>query len=141
MLPVKTEKGLPNLFACVKGHRSKINPGLFPHAINISNRYLHSGNVVHRDQKPSNILLDTECNCKIADFGLARSLSVVDSTNALDNGALTDYVATRWYRAPEILLGCKRYTKGNTVLRSKLLENMNGLKLILNRLYFRGVRN
>ena len=30
----------------------------------------------------------------------------------MDNGALTDYVATRWYRAPEILLGCKRYTKG-----------------------------
>ena len=32
--------------------------------------------------------------------------------DAMDNGALTDYVATRWYRAPEILLGCKRYTKG-----------------------------
>ena len=74
--------------------------------------YLHSGNVIHRDQKPSNILLDTECNCKIADFGLARSLAVQPTRDAMDNGALTDYVATRWYRAPEILLGCKRYTKG-----------------------------
>ena len=75
-------------------------------------QYLHSGNVIHRDQKPSNILLDTECNCKIADFGLARSLSAQQTHDAMDNGALTDYVATRWYRAPEILLGCKRYTKG-----------------------------
>lgn len=40
-------------------------------------RYLHSGNVLHRDLKPSNVLLDADCRVKLADFGLARSLSQV----------------------------------------------------------------
>jgi mitogen-activated protein kinase 15 len=57
--------------------------------------------------QPSNILLNSECLVKICDFGLARSVY----TKA-DNPILTDYVATRWYRAPEILLGSTRYTKG-----------------------------
>ncbi|XP_054771972.2 extracellular signal-regulated kinase 2-like isoform X2 [Lytechinus pictus] len=74
--------------------------------------YLHSGNVIHRDQKPSNILLDTECFVKVADFGLARSITQIDAVLSEDNPALTEYVATRWYRAPEILLASKRYTKG-----------------------------
>ncbi len=46
---------------------------------------------------------------KVADFGLARSLITKDEDT---QPLLTDYVATRWYRAPEILLGSNRYTKG-----------------------------
>ncbi|XP_062846558.1 mitogen-activated protein kinase 15 [Trichomycterus rosablanca] len=73
-------------------------------------KYLHSGNVIHRDQKPSNILLDADCFVKLCDFGLARSLYQIQEDAG--NPALTEYVATRWYRAPEILLGSTRYTKG-----------------------------
>ncbi|KAL4629757.1 mitogen-activated protein kinase 15 isoform X1 [Arapaima gigas] len=73
-------------------------------------KFLHSGNVIHRDQKPSNILLDTDCFVKLCDFGLARSLCMIQEDAG--NPPLTEYVATRWYRAPEILLGSSRYTKG-----------------------------
>ena len=72
--------------------------------------YLHSGSLLHRDLKPSNILLDAACAIKVADFGLARSIlsDKVDS----ENPSFTDYVATRWYRAPEILMGSTVYTYG-----------------------------
>ncbi|XP_054023220.1 mitogen-activated protein kinase 15 [Dryobates pubescens] len=73
-------------------------------------KFIHSGNVIHRDQKPSNILLDADCFVKLCDFGLARSLSQVNEDQ--DSPALTEYVATRWYRAPEILLSSRSYTKG-----------------------------
>ncbi|VDO87728.1 unnamed protein product [Schistosoma curassoni] len=83
--------------------------------------YLHSGEVIHRDQKPSNVLLDSDCLVKLCDFGLARSLKGRNMKYDNGNGkincktllpALTEYVATRWYRAPEILLACHDYTKG-----------------------------
>jgi len=72
-------------------------------------KYIHSGNVLHRDLKPSNLLLNSDCLLKVADFGLART---VKDTSQEDSVVLTDYVATRWYRAPEILLGSTKYTKG-----------------------------
>jgi len=74
-------------------------------------KYMHSAELLHRDIKPSNILLNSECQVKIADFGLARSLAQMPDTQSA-NPILTDYVATRWYRAPEILLGSTRYTFG-----------------------------
>lgn len=72
-------------------------------------KYIHSGDLIHRDLKPSNILLNSECLVKVADFGLARSVAAneEDGTDPI----LTEYVATRWYRAPEILLGSHKYTK------------------------------
>ncbi|CEO96945.1 Mitogen-activated protein kinase [Plasmodiophora brassicae] len=72
-------------------------------------KYLHSGELLHRDMKPSNILINSECHVKLCDFGLARSVSSISNDGP---HVLTEYVATRWYRAPEILLGSNYYTKG-----------------------------
>lgn len=71
-------------------------------------KYLHSADLLHRDIKPSNLLLNSDCHIKICDFGLCRSIA----ETAGPAPVLTDYVATRWYRAPEILLGSTRYTTG-----------------------------
>ncbi|GAA5928216.1 mitogen-activated protein kinase [Sporobolomyces koalae] len=68
---------------------------------------LHSAAVLHRDLKPSNLLLNANCDLKICDFGLARS-AMSSETEAV--GFMTEYVATRWYRAPEIMLTFKEYT-------------------------------
>ncbi|KAK3875502.1 hypothetical protein Pcinc_019639 [Petrolisthes cinctipes] len=75
-------------------------------------RYLHSGSVIHRDLKPSNLLVDSDCRVKVADFGLARSVEPSARVEPQGDPTLTNYVATRWYRAPEILLNSKRYTLG-----------------------------
>lgn len=72
-------------------------------------KYMHSGELIHRDLKPSNILLDSDCLAKLADFGLARSIATVNQS--VNEPIMTEYVATRWYRAPEILLGSSKYTK------------------------------
>uniref|UniRef100_A0A7S0VD35 Mitogen-activated protein kinase n=1 Tax=Polytomella parva TaxID=51329 RepID=A0A7S0VD35_9CHLO len=74
-------------------------------------KYMHSGELLHRDIKPSNLLLNSDCQVKLADFGLARSVSQLNASDG-QNPILTDYVATRWYRAPEILLGSTKYTFG-----------------------------
>lgn len=74
-------------------------------------KYMHGGGVIHRDLKPSNLLLNSECFLQVADFGLARSIAALESPDS-PSPVLTEYVATRWYRAPEILLGSTNYTKG-----------------------------
>ncbi|KAL3795225.1 hypothetical protein HJC23_008310 [Cyclotella cryptica] len=72
-------------------------------------KYIHSAKLLHRDIKPSNILLDASCRLKLCDFGLCRSIAEGET---LENVELTDYVATRWYRSPEVLMGSKKYTVG-----------------------------
>lgn len=67
---------------------------------------MHSANVLHRDLKPSNLLLNSNCDLKICDFGLARSIASSEN----NFGYMTEYVATRWYRAPEIMLTFQEYT-------------------------------
>ncbi|KAG5463901.1 hypothetical protein LSCM1_00074 [Leishmania martiniquensis] len=74
-------------------------------------KYLHSAEILHRDMKPSNLLVNSDCTMKVADFGLARSILSLEGEQA-SRPVLTDYIATRWYRPPEILLGSTRYTKG-----------------------------
>ncbi|XP_027919222.1 mitogen-activated protein kinase 15-like isoform X1 [Vigna unguiculata] len=61
-------------------------------------KYIHTANVFHRDLKPKNILANSDCKLKICDFGLAR-VAFNDTPTAI---FWTDYVATRWYRAPEL---------------------------------------
>ncbi|RZC65155.1 hypothetical protein C5167_008845 [Papaver somniferum] len=65
--------------------------------------YCHVNQVLHRDIKGSNLLIDNEGNLKLADFGLARSFSNDH------NGNLTNRVITLWYRPPELLLGTTKY--------------------------------
>lgn len=107
-------------------------------------RYIHSANILHRDLKPANILLNEDCEVKICDFGLARSVTEEVKGNELEEEdheeiapmkapepkpvggkpklarskpglqtktELTGHVVTRWYRAPELILLEREYTK------------------------------
>ena len=64
--------------------------------------YLHKNNMIHRDVKPENLLIDEKLNLKLCDFGFARKVKLNKNNNNVDT--MTDYVATRWYRSPELLL-------------------------------------
>lgn len=64
-------------------------------------KYIHSASVVHRDLKPGNLLVNADCELKVCDFGLSRGFNSSPDENPT---LMTEYVATRWYRAPEIML-------------------------------------
>ena len=65
-------------------------------------QYLHNKNIIHRDIKPENLLIDNKNNLKVCDFGFARDIDLNEYNN--NKEIMTDYVATRWYRAPELLI-------------------------------------
>ena len=71
--------------------------------------FMHSHDIVHRDFKPENMLLSRNGVLKICDFGFARQLT---RENIKESVALTEYVSTRWYRAPELLVGFRNYSFG-----------------------------
>eukprot|EP00747_Dinoflagellata_sp_TGD_P206433 gnl/TRDRNA2_/TRDRNA2_80140_c0_seq1.p1 gnl/TRDRNA2_/TRDRNA2_80140_c0~~gnl/TRDRNA2_/TRDRNA2_80140_c0_seq1.p1 ORF type:complete len:403 (-),score=76.34 gnl/TRDRNA2_/TRDRNA2_80140_c0_seq1:222-1430(-) len=70
--------------------------------------YMHSANVVHRDLKPLNVLVNKNCDIKICDFGLARGRAGFSHED--DDFLRTEYIGTRWYRAPEVVLTSMEYT-------------------------------
>ena len=64
--------------------------------------FMHKHGYFHRDMKPENLLVNGPDHVKIADFGLAREIR--------SRPPYTDYVSTRWYRAPEVLLRSTTYS-------------------------------
>mgnify|MGYP006077096357 CR=1 FL=1 len=87
-------------------------------------KFIHAANVLHRDMKPSNLLVNSNCDLAICDFGLARGILGGGSEDTGTAGAgagegepagvpggLTEYVVTRWYRAPELLCDNRTYGK------------------------------
>lgn len=72
--------------------------------------HLHACGVAHRDLKPANVLISGDCKLKVCDFGLARGDMLEAGDEGEQAGVLTEYVVTRWYRAPEVMLLPKQYT-------------------------------
>lgn len=62
--------------------------------------YMHSASILHRDMKPANCLVTTNCDLVICDFGLARYVEAEEDIGT----AMTEYVVTRWFRPPELVL-------------------------------------
>eukprot|EP00605_Chrysophyceae_sp_TOSAG23-4_P002258 GSChrysophyteH1.ASY1.ANO1.2502.1 assembled CDS len=91
-------------------------------------KYIHSANVLHRDLKPSNILVNANCDLGLCDFGLARGFDVEGKDT------LTEYVVTRWYRAPELLCETNHYGKGVDIWSVGCIF----AELLVHKAFFRG---
>uniref|UniRef100_A0A0K0D5U7 Protein kinase domain-containing protein n=1 Tax=Angiostrongylus cantonensis TaxID=6313 RepID=A0A0K0D5U7_ANGCA len=75
-------------------------------------KHLHNSGIIHRDLKPSNIVVNDKCVLKVLDFGLARKKTVDTAMR------MSDYVVTRYYRAPEVILGLPYSERGLSCLHS-----------------------
>ncbi|KAF3944803.1 hypothetical protein CMV_028758 [Castanea mollissima] len=99
-------------------------------------KYLHSANILHRDLKPGNLLVNANCDLKICDFGLAR-------TSEGNGQFMTEYVVTRWYRAPELLLCCDNYGTSIDVCQHEshleFIDNPKARKYIKTLPFSRGI--
>lgn len=69
-------------------------------------KYVHSAQVIHRDLKPRSLLLNSDCELKICNFSISR----LCCSNRLWVCPMTEYVCTRWYRAPEVLCSWTDYS-------------------------------
>ena len=104
-LYIVTEYADKNLLQIIEENPKGLNPELirsFIYQLCKAVSYLNSKNIIHRDIKPENILVNNNSTIKLCDFGLARKLKIDPKTNYY--GKMTDYMATRWYRAPELIL-------------------------------------
>ena len=75
--------------------------------------YLHNNWILHRDLKPNNLLVNRKGVLKIGDFGLAKFYGS-------PNRIYTHMVVTRWYRAPELLFGARKYGVGKAMKMTKI---------------------
>jgi mitogen-activated protein kinase 1/3 len=105
------ETDLHRLLKSLRSKGEKLSPThtcFFLYQLLLAIKYVHSANVLHRDLKPANLLINlSNCDLRVCDFGLAR---VMDD-HIDHSGILTEYVATRWYRAPEVMVSARRYTR------------------------------
>ena len=97
-----------NLLELLQEHPQGLDPDLIRYLIYQlckAIKYMHDQNIIHRDVKPENLLITENMELKLCDFGFSRLISGSCTEK------LTDYVATRWYRAPELLLTQGEYGK------------------------------